>query len=33
MDMGKKIRTSVEELKSWDEVDRALREIGECEMD
>lgn len=30
--MAKRVKTSVEELKSWDEVDRALREIGECEI-
>ncbi len=30
--MAKRVKTSVDELKSWDEVDRALREIGECEI-
>lgn len=30
--MARKTKPSVPELKSWDDVNRALREIGECEI-
>jgi phage host-nuclease inhibitor protein Gam len=30
--MGKRVKTTVEELSTWDEVDQALRKIGECEI-
>jgi len=30
--MHKKVKTSVSQLRSWDEVDQALREICECDI-